>query len=44
MRYKIIFRYIFYRSINKNNISNSACAVIFRQEKEPDSLSKYKKY
>lgn len=23
---------------------NSACAVIFRQEKEPDSLSKYKKY
>lgn len=22
---------------------NSACAVIFRQEKEPDSLSKYKK-
>lgn len=23
---------------------NSACAVIFGQEKEPDSLSKYKKY
>ena len=44
MRYKIIFRYIFYRSINKNNISNSACAVIFGQEKEPDSLAKYKKY
>ncbi|WP_443624511.1 AgrD family cyclic lactone autoinducer peptide [Catenibacterium sp.] len=23
---------------------NSACAVIFGQEKEPDSLAKYKKY
>ena len=23
---------------------NSACAIIFGQEKEPDSLAKYKKY
>ena len=27
MRYKIILRYIFYRSINKNNISNTGMIV-----------------